>query len=389
MNSIHESERARKVGSFLVMDVMARAGELERQGRSIVHLQVGEPDFDTPAVVRRAAVEAMEKGDTHYTHAMGTPELREEICRFYESEYGVSITPDRVMVTGGTSPAMLLMMLAATDPGDEVLLTDPHYACYPSFVEGTGAVPRYLQLQSDDAFHLDIGRLQESLTDSTRAVMVNSPSNPTGIVLSGDELETLAAKVPGWIFSDEIYHGLTYGTKAHSILEYTDRAFVVNGFSKRWAMTGWRLGWLICPPEFSRTMERLHQNYMISASSFVQQAGIAALRHAGEEVERMRQEYDARRKLMLGSLRELGLTVYGEPRGAFYILADARHLCSDSLRESFDILEHAGVGVTPGIDFGTGAEGFLRFSYASSLNEIEEGMERLRRYLRTYKGCAV
>ncbi|MBN2158325.1 MAG: pyridoxal phosphate-dependent aminotransferase [Spirochaetes bacterium] len=370
------------VKSFMVMDVMARAEQLEKEGKDIIHLEVGEPDFETPAVVREAAIEAIRSGKTHYTHAMGLLELREEICAMYHREYGVSVTPDRVLVTSGTSPAMLLMMLALLEPDDEVIVSNPHYACYPNFIEAVGGRLAEVRTLPDDGFRYRPEQIRAALTPKTKAILINSPSNPTGVVMSRKNLEEIAAFGGQFILSDEIYHGLVYEGKAHSILEFTDRAFVINGFSKLYAMTGWRLGYLIFPKEFSGVMERLHQNFAISANSFVQAAGIAALRSAGPDIERMQSTYNERRVYMIRRLRELGFTIHVEPTGAFYVFADARHFCADSYREAFNILETVRVGVTPGIDFGSGGEGFLRFSYANSLDNIKEGLNRIEAYLR-------
>ena len=371
------------VKSFMVMDVMARAEQLEHEGKDIIHLEVGEPDFETPEVVREAAIEAIRSGKTHYTHAMGILELREEICAHYYKEYGVSVTPDRVLVTSGTSPAMLLMMLSLLEPDDEVILSNPHYACYPNFIEAVGGKVVEVRTQPDEGFQYRPEQIRTVLTDRTKAILINSPSNPTGIVMTEKNMREIAGFGDRFILSDEIYHGLVYEGKAHSILEYTDRAFVINGFSKLYAMTGWRLGYLIFPKEFSSVMERLHQNFAISANSFVQIAGIAALRHSGPEIERMKAIYNERRVYMIGRLKELGFRLHVEPTGAFYVFADASHFCTDSYHEAFRILDTVQVGVTPGIDFGSGGEGFLRFSYANSLENIKEGLNRIEHYLKT------
>lgn len=379
------SKKVADVKPFMVMDVMARAEALEKSGEDVIHLEVGEPDFETPEVIREAAIEAIRTGKTHYTHAMGILELREEICRSYHDQYGVEISPDRVLVTSGTSPAMLLMMLSILESDDEVIISNPHYACYPNFIEAVGGRAVQVRTYPDDGFQYRPGQIGAALTEKTRAIMINSPSNPTGIVMTEKNLEEIAEFENQFILSDEIYHGLVYQGRERSILEFTDRAFVINGFSKLYAMTGWRLGYLIFPREFSRVMERLHQNFAISANSFVQVAGLAALRSAGPEVERMKRIYDERRRYMIGRLRELGFGIHVEPTGAFYVFADARHFCKDSYKEAFAILDAVKVGVTPGIDFGSGGEGFLRFSYANSLENIKRGLDRIETYLKDKK----
>ncbi len=375
------SKKVRDVKSFMVMDVMAAAERMESAGENIIHLEVGEPDFETPEVIRDAAIDAIRSGRTHYTHAMGLLELREEICAHYRMNYGVSIGPEQVLVTSGTSPAMLLMMLAILEPGDAVIISNPHYSCYPNFIEAVGGRVREVETRPDDGFLYRPEQIKKALAGNVKAIMINSPSNPTGIVMDEKNMEQIAGFDKQFILSDEIYHGLVYEGRARSILEFTDRAFVINGFSKLYAMTGWRLGYLIFPREFSSVMERLHQNFMISANSFVQAACISALRHAGPDIERMKKIYNERRLYMIQRLEELGFSIHVRPTGAFYVFADARHFCTDSYTEAFRILEKAKVGVTPGVDFGSGGEGFLRFSYANSLENIREGMDRLERYL--------
>jgi aspartate/methionine/tyrosine aminotransferase len=369
------------VKSFMVMDVMARAEELEKAGEDIIHLEIGEPDFETPELIREAAIEAIRSGKTHYTHAMGLIELREEICKHYLTEYGVKLRPEQVLVTSGTSPAMLLMMLSLLDQGDEVIISNPHYSCYPNFIEAVGGRAVEVTTYPHDGFQYQSRKIRAALTSKTKAIMINSPSNPTGMVMNEKNLGEIAGFDSQFILSDEIYHGLVYEGRARSILEFTDRAFVINGFSKLYAMTGWRLGYLIFPEEFSSIMERLHQNFMISANSFVQIAAISALRLAGAEIERMKAVYNERRIYMIQRLKDIGFEIHAEPTGAFYVFADARKFFHDSYNEAFKILETAKVGVTPGVDFGSGGEGFIRFSYANSLKNIKEGLNRIEKYL--------
>ncbi len=379
------SKRASEFTSFIVMDVMAKAEELERKGEHIIHMEVGEPDFPTPQVISDAAIEALQDNKTRYTHALGLLELRQAICDYYRTEYGVSITPDQVLVSTGTSPLLLFAMLAILDAGDEVILSNPRYPCYQNFILAAGGKLKEIRTYPEEGFqyrHRDIAR---ELTPATKAILINSPCNPTGIVMTPGQLQDIAGFDGQYIISDEIYHGLVYQGKAHSILEFTDHAFVINGFSKLYAMTGWRLGYLIFPKKFSAVMQRIHQNFMISASGFIQWAGIAALTKAKADVERMIATYDERRRYMLARLTDMGFTIHVEPTGAFYVFADGRKFFTDSYKEAFKITEEAKVGVTPGIDFGSGGEGFLRFSYATSLENIKEGLDRLERYLQRYR----
>mgnify|MGYP001438347772 CR=1 FL=1 len=376
MTDIPMSQRARQVTPFLAMEIMERAKILEQQGRSIIYLCLGEPDFATPQPIIDAATEAMACGETLYTHSLGRLELRETISSYYLKRYGVQIEPEQVLVSSGTSPLMLLLFSALCEKGDEIILSDPGYACYPNFIRFAGATPRFVPTREEDGFQPRAELIAPLLNEQTRGILLNSPQNPTGAVLSAARLKELA-ELGAPLISDEIYHGLTYEGEEHSALEFSDRAFVLGGFSKSYAMTGWRLGYLITPRSAVRTLQSLHQNFMISANSFVQLAGVTALRNCQQDVAKMRAEYDRRRKHIVPGLERLGLSVRTRPQGAFYVLADARHIRNDSLSLAKEILEETGVAVTPGIDFGAGAEGFLRFSYANSIENIDEALSRL------------
>lgn len=374
------ASRAKEMKPFIVMDVMERAAEMERRGEDIIHLEVGEPDFGTPEPIKEACLRAIREGETHYTHSLGLVPLREAICEHYGEKYRVEVSAEQVLITSGTSPAMLLLFSALLEPSTEVILPNPHYPCYPNIISYVEGRPVLVDTEEEEGFQYLPEAIQKQITPRTRGIIVNSPSNPTGIVMDKKRMEEIASLSPP-VISDEIYHGLVYKGEEHTMLEFTDRCFVLNGFSKLYAMTGWRLGYLIAPREFIRPMQVMQQNLFISPNSFVQWAGIAALREARKEVEEMKEIYNRRREFMLKRLREMGLQVAVEPTGAFYILANARGYSADSYQLAFDILKKARVGVTPGIDFGSQAEGFLRFSYANSLENIEEGMERLQKYL--------
>jgi (5-formylfuran-3-yl)methyl phosphate transaminase len=372
--------RAREITPFLVMDILERAKELERQGEEVIHLEIGEPDYDTPAVVKEAAYRAMAAGETQYTHSQGLIELREALCQHYWEKYGVRVQPEQFIVTSGTSPAMILIFGALLDPGDAMLLPNLHYACYPNILRLVDALPNYVPVKEEDGFQLNPEEVGPYLTPRTKALLINSPGNPSGTLMPPAWMARLAEMGP-YVISDEIYHGLVYEGKEHSILEFTDRAFVINGFSKVYAMTGWRLGYLLAPPDFIRPLQKLMQNFFISANPFVQRAGIAALTQAGPEIEAMRATYDIRRRFLLAGLAKLGFKIPVPPTGAFYVFVNARHLSADSYALAFDILEKVKVGVAPGIDFGPGGEGFLRFSYANSLENLQEALRRLELYL--------
>jgi aspartate/methionine/tyrosine aminotransferase len=275
---------------------------------------------------------------------------------------------------------MLLLFAVLLERGDEIILSNPHYACYPNFIKMLDGVPRYVNVYEENGFQYTVEGIREHIGDRTKGILINSPSNPTGNLLAPEVMQAIATLSPR-IISDEIYHGLVYEGRAHSILEYTDQAFVLNGFSKLFAMTGWRLGYIIAPKEFVRPLQKLQQNFFICANSFVQWAGITALKEAEPETVRMKEIYNERRKELISGLRTIGFGVAVEPTGAFYIFANAEKFGDDCYALAFDILENAKVAVTPGIDFGSNGEGYLRFSYANSLKNIQEGLRRLDRYL--------
>ena len=378
------ARRVRDIEPFLAVEVAERASALERAGVDVVHLEYGEPDFDPPPVVRDALEKALKDGRARYTHSLGIVELREAIAEHYARAYGVTVSPDQILVTPGTSPAMLLLFGHLLDPGDEVVLSNPYYACYPNFIRYAEGVPVDVDVTEADRFQYRPEAIRERLTARTRAVIVNSPANPTGSVLAPDRMTAIAAVARERnvaIVSDEIYHGLTEGGRDHTILEFSDRAFVLNGFSKAFAMTGWRLGWVIAPREHVRALQTVYGNFFISTNEFVQWAGVAALREAVDETARFRRIFAERRRAMVDGLRAIGLGVGFEPEGAFYVLANARRFTGNSVAFAYDILDRAHVAVTPGAAFGTNAEGYLRFSYASSVERIREGVRRLGAFL--------
>jgi len=373
-------QKAKKITPFHVMEVLERAKELERNGRNIIHLEIGEPDFPTAPHICQAATSALWSGETKYTHSLGLAQLRESIAEYYNMKFKLELKPGQIIVTSGTSPALLLVFMCILEHGDEVIMSNPYYACYPNFVEYSGGKPVFIHTHEACGFNLKPYAVAEAKTSKTKAILINSPCNPTGHVMSSDSIRgitELAGDIP--VISDEIYQGLIYKGKDNSILEFTDNAFVLNGFSKLYAMTGWRLGYLIAPEEYIRPLQKLQQNFFICANSFVQHAGIAALKGPQEHVQEMIVTYDKRRKFIIKRLRQIGFGINYEPLGAYYVLANATKFSQDSLELSGRLLEEAGVAVTPGIDFG--AEGYLRFSYANSLENIGEGMDRIEKYL--------
>ncbi len=366
---------------FIVMEVLEKAIALERQGRSIIHLEIGEPDFQTPKRIVEAGIGALRDGETHYTDSRGILELRAAIAAYYGRKYGTSFTEERVLVTMGTSPALLLALSVLVEqPGDEIILSNPYYPCYPNFIRYLGGSPRFIESREIDGFQLKPDDVKSAIGPRTKGIIINSPSNPAGTLMPEPDIRGICELgIP--VISDEIYHGLVYDDKEHSALEFTDDAFVLNGFSKLFAMTGWRLGYIIAPERHTRTLQILQQNFFISPNSFVQRGGVTALTEDHAEIAEMRGRYDARRRFLLEKLPELGLSIGAEPKGAFYFFVNAGHIDTDSYKLAFDILERVGVAVTPGIDFGARGEGHLRISYANSLENIGEGVRRLESYL--------
>lgn len=378
------SRRSKQLRSFIAMDVLEKSQGMAQLGHDVISFSVGEPDFPAPKAVKTAAIEALRQDFTKYTHSLGMPELREAICEHYLHRYKVSIIPEQILITAGTSPAMLLLFGALLNPGDQVVLSDPHYPCYANFLKFSSGVPAFVRCREEDGFQFTVEAVRKKLNRKTKAILINSPGNPSGTLMPVKTMKGLA-KLGPYIISDEIYHGLTYEGEERSILEFTDRAFVLNGFSKAYAMTGFRLGYCIFPKAFTKVFQNMAQNFYISTSGFVQKAGIAALTHSEKEREAMHRTFRERRLAMLEGVKALGFGVKTDPGGAFYVFANAKHYTQDSHRFAFDILDKAKVGITPGIDFGASGEGFLRFSYATDVKKIREGLGRIEAYLRKRK----
>ncbi len=376
------ARRAAAIEPFLAMEVLERAQELERAGARIVHLGVGEPDAAAPPEALAACTRALAEGETRYTDSRGLLELREAIAADKAVRAGVPVDPRHVLVTSGTSPAMLLVFGALVEPGDEVLIPTPHYPCYPNFVRFCGGTPVFVPTDAANGWQIDVDAVRRARTPRTRALVFGSPANPTGAVQDDATLRGLAElEVP--LVADEIYDGLLLDdARAPSALAYCERAWVLDGFSKRYAMTGFRLGYAIAPDAASlRTLQVMQQSLFISASHFAQRAGIAALRHGEPTRQAMVAAYQRRRGLLVDGLRKLGFAVPAPPRGAFYVFADARAFGADSRRLAFDLLERAHVAVTPGVDFGAAGEGWLRFTLSAPDAQIEEALARIGRAL--------
>jgi len=378
--------RVGEIEPFHVMEVQTAARALEAAGRSVVHMEIGEPDFPTPQPVLDAAQQAIAHGHLHYTSALGLPELRAAIARHYAEHYGVDVAPGRVIVTTGSSAALLLVMALIVDRDDEILLADPGYPCNRHFVRVVEGAPAAIPVGPDTRYQLTARRIEEHWGAKTRGVLIASPSNPTGTTVPHDEMRRIAATVArlrGRLIVDEIYLGLTYGDTPRSVLEFADDAFVVSSFSKYFSMTGWRLGWIVAPERHVRDLEKLAQNLYISPAAPSQRAALACFEPATAEiVESRRRAFQARRDFLVPALRELGFAIPVMPNGGFFVYADCSRFSDDSERFCREALERAGVAFTPGIDFGTHrARAHVRLAYTVDEHKLREGVRRLRDFL--------
>jgi aspartate/methionine/tyrosine aminotransferase len=373
------------IAPFHVMAILARAQALEAAGHDIIHLEIGEPDFATPAPIVEAGIAALRAGHTHYTGALGLPALREAIAGFYATRWKTTVDPARILVTPGASGALLLALGLLAGPGDEVLMTDPGYPCNRHFARFCGARAVTIAVEADSNFQLTLDLIERHATPTTRAVLIASPSNPTGTVIASDEL----SRIHDWcsargvaLIVDEIYLALTYDGSEYSATHWDD-VFVINSFSKYFLMTGWRLGWLAAPTWAMPALERLAQNLFLAAPTPAQHAALAAFSPATlEELEARKSELRARRDFLLPALRERGFIIPVTPQGAFYLYADCSGFTTDSHAFSGHLLEHAGIAATPGIDFGAHqAPRYIRFAYTQPLSLLVEAMMRLDRFL--------
>ncbi len=376
------ARRALEIEPFHVMELLARARELETQGRSIVHMEIGEPDFPTPEPVVRAGIRALEKGEVFYTPALGLPQLREAITEFYRSRYGVEVPPSRVIVTTGSSAALMLACAALIDPGDEVLLADPGYPANRHFVRVMEGVPRAVPVTAADHYQLAPAHLERGWSARTAAAIVASPSNPTGTLVSTERLSAMAEiarERGGTLIVDEIYHGLVYEGDYTTALAFADDVFVINSFSKYFNMTGWRLGWMVAPEPYVRELDKLAQNLYLAAPTPSQYAALAVFEPETLAIlDRRVQEFKARRDYLVPALRKLGFDIPAMPQGAFYIYAGCGRLTQDSFGFARDLLEQAGVAIAPGVDFGANApERHVRFAYTNSIERLQEGVSRI------------
>ena len=380
------AERMRSIQPFHVMALLARARELEAQGRSIIHMEIGEPDFVTPQPVIDAGIRALQDGYTHYTPAVGLQALRERLAEFYQRRYGVAVEPRRIVITPGASAALQLVMAVLVNPGDQVLMADPGYPCNRNFVYLLNGQPLGIPVTAATANQPTPQQVHEYWTEAVTALLVASPSNPTGTLLGENslrEFHAIAAAQGGSLIVDEIYHGLVYDEQATTALAVSDDIFVVNSFSKYFGMTGWRLGWLIAPDAYVADIDKLAQNLFLAAPTIAQHAALKAFDEESISIlESRRREFRQRRDYLLPALRELGFEIAVIPQGAFYLYASCSRFTDDSYSFASRLLEEAGVAITPGIDFGTHLPAtHVRFAYTTSLENLHEGVRRLREFL--------
>jgi aspartate/methionine/tyrosine aminotransferase len=383
----HIADRMQHIQPFHVMELLARARQLEDEGRSIIHMEIGEPDFATPVPVMNAGIKALESGKVHYTPATGLPALRESISEYYRSHYQVDVPASRIVVTPGASGALQLAFAVSFNPGDRILMADPSYPCYRNFCHFFNTEPLGIAVDHHSSYQLTADIIEQHWDDSVRGVLLASPSNPTGTVVSNDELKSIIDLVndrDGILVVDEIYHGLIYDTDITTALACSDQVFVMNSFSKFFGMTGWRLGWLVAPADAVRQCDILAQNIFLAAPTMSQHAALEAFSEVNMAIlESRRQEFQNRRDFLLPALRDLGFDIPVTPQGAFYLYADCSRFTDDSFTFSRDLLEQAGVAITPGLDFGHNRpECFVRFAYTNSIDNLQEGVTRLEEFIR-------
>ena len=375
------------IAPFHVMKILARARQLESQGKDIVHMEVGEPDFDTPGLITQAGINALQHGETHYTPATGLPVLKQAIADYYRDEYGVELNPARVIVTPGSSGALQLLMSLLVNPGDKVQLTDPGYPCNRHFVRLVEGVPVSIPVDHTSDYQITVEIAQQHWQENTRAVLLASPSNPTGSRVSLQQITELAgflAEKNAYLIMDEIYQGITFDSRSVTALQSdAENLFVVNSFSKYFAMTGWRLGWLIVPEAFIDAADRFAQNVFLAAQTMAQIAALQSFKpEVIGELKQRTAEFKKRRDYLIPELEKLGFKLKSKPGGAFYLYMDCSELTDDSFQFCVDLLEQAGVAITPGIDFGQyQAEKYVRFAYTTSIENLQKGIARISGFL--------
>jgi aspartate/methionine/tyrosine aminotransferase len=381
------TSRAAEVRPFYVMELLARAGQLEAEGRSVLHLEVGEPDFPTPQPIIDAGIRALRQLKTHYTPALGLPELRRSIAAYYQQTFNVEIDARRVIVTPGASGALQLALSVLVDSGDNVLLTDPGYPCNRNMIKLLGADSTIVPVGADTQFQMTAADISGHWNEKSVAAMIASPSNPTGTMIHQQELISLIEAVDaagGRLIVDEIYQGLVYSEDDLTALSFSNDVFVINSFSKYFGMTGWRLGWMVVPDVYVDAIDRVAQNLFLAASTPAQYAALVAFDQGTIEIlDRRVAKFRERRDYLLPVLREMGFNIPVEPEGAFYIYADCSAITQNSFEWTRSLLEDEAVALTPGIDFGEyRASTHVRFAYTRPVDQLEQACCRIARYIK-------
>lgn len=380
------SKRVQQISPFYVMDILARAKKLEQQGHDVIHLEVGEPDFVTPATIGKAAKQAIDQGKTFYTPATGLPALRQAIASYYQDKFAVTVAADRVVVTPGASGALQLVLASIIDPGQTVIMADPGYPCNRHFVCLLEGVAKQVAVDASSAYQLTHQIIEANWDDSTVAVLLASPSNPTGTLIDREEMRKIIQLVESKnavLIVDEIYQGLVYDQIEFTAAEFSQNIFIINSFSKYFSMTGWRLGWLLAPEQFVGSLDRLAQNLFLAAPTVSQYAALDAFNSATLSVfDQQRDELRIRRDFLYAGLLELGFIIKAKPGGAFYIYADVSSFTDDSFTFCQQLLEKSYVAITPGLDFGEHhAEKYVRFAYTQPVEKLQRALERIRNFL--------
>lgn len=384
------ADRMQRIQPFYVMELLARAKKLEADGRSIIHMEIGEPDFITPQPIIQAGEAALAAGHTHYTPALGLPQLRQAIADHYQQKFSVDISAQRIVITPGASGALQLVLSVLINPGEGVLMADPGYPCNRHFVELVGGQPIGITVDECSDYQLTTELVRQHWNKNCRAVLLASPSNPTGTLMPLDELKKLHHFIEqqgGILIVDEIYQGLIYDQTPTTALSIANNIFVINSFSKYFGMTGWRLGWLVAPDEAIEPIERLAQNLFIAASTLAQYAALAAFSEETTNIlEKRLRTYSQRRDFLYTALKNIGFSIPVKPQGAFYLYANCQELTESSSQFANQLLEEAGVAITPGRDFGSNrSEQHLRFAYTTDREKLEWGVERLQQFIQPHQ----
>ncbi len=380
-----DSSNLEDIRPFYVMEILEKALKLQSLGRDIVHLEIGEPTENVDNLIVDSAQNALNNKLYRYTNSFGIETLREKISQYYEKVHNTLVSKERIMITTGSSAGIVLAVLASTSINDEVIVVEPHYPCYPQILKILGRIPRVFTTYEKDNFQINIDKLQDSISQNTTSIIINSPSNPTSVSQNQDVLKSIS-RLNLNIISDEIYHGLSFNSKTNSIIEFASKnSFIVNGFSKLYAMTGWRLGYIVIPSDKVRSVQKLQQNMFICAPTISQHAAVSAYNIKNKVQKNILKSYEQKRDFALRFLNEMGIKVNYTPDAAFYILCNFQDYCESSLDLCKDLLDKVGLAVAPGIDFGENYKKYVRISYAGSMEELQKGLMLLKEYMLKYK----